>query len=81
MQNNFLRIIAGTLLLATFALVYVYQETEIVKTGFLINKHRYRVSFLLDQHRSLVYNLSRLESPRRIENMLSVEKITLGIPE
>ncbi|MBL7155606.1 MAG: hypothetical protein ISS90_00495 [Candidatus Omnitrophica bacterium] len=78
---RFFKIISSILLCAIFALGYVHQEIEIVKTGFNINKHRHEVSFLLDQYRSLVYNLSQLESPRRIEDTLCVNKIALCVPE
>ena len=78
---KFFKIITGILASALFALFYVHQETEIVKTSFLINKHRHEVTFLLDQYRSLVYNLSRLESPRRIEDTLCVNEISLCMPK
>lgn len=68
------------LLCGIFALFYVHQEVEIVKTSFLINKHHRQVTLLLDQYRSLVYNLSRLESPKRIEDTLCINEITLCMP-
>lgn len=67
-------------LVVIFALAYVHQEIENVKTSFLINKHRGEVSLLLDQYRSLIYNLSRLESPRRIEDRLCLNEIALYAP-
>ncbi|OGW75438.1 MAG: hypothetical protein A2Z72_06485 [Omnitrophica bacterium RBG_13_46_9] len=62
------------------ALGYVHQEIEILKTGFLISKRHCELSFLLDQHRSLVYNLSQLETPKRIEDTLCVNEIVLCMP-
>ena len=80
-EKKFLKIITGILILGTFALFYVHQEVETVKTGFLINKHNREVSFLLGQYRSLVYNLSRLESPKRVEDTLSESEIMLCMPK
>lgn len=68
-------------LLAAFALFYVHQEIEIVKTSFLINKYRHQVTLLLDQYRYLVYNISQLESPGRVEDKLYGNKITLSMPK
>ena len=65
---------------AISALCYVHQEVEIMRTSLIINKHEKEVSFLLDQHRSLVYNLSRLESPKRIEDRLTENEIVLCMP-
>ena len=80
-KAKFHKVIIGVLSCAIFAMFYVHQKVEIVKTGFLINKHRHEVSFLLDQYRSLVYNLSQLESPKRIEDSLYVNEITLCMPK
>ena len=80
-NTRFFKTLTCILICATFALCYVHQEISIVKTGLLINKHRGELSFMLDHYRSLVYNLSQLESPKRIEDMLCVNEITLCMPE
>jgi len=77
---KFPKILFSILMLTAFCLYYVHQEVEIVKTSFNINENRQHLSFLLDQYRSLVYNLSRLESPERIENTLSENEIVLCMP-
>jgi len=79
-ETKFFKTIIGILLCAMFALFYAHQEVEIVKSGLLINKNRYEVSLLLDQYRSLVYNLSRLESPERVENTLFANEMSLYMP-
>lgn len=79
-RTSFLNIIAGSLLCASCALMYVHQEVEMVKTGFHINKNRQSLTLLLDQYKSLVYNLSRLESPGTIEDALSINDIRLCMP-
>ena len=80
-EKKFLKIIISIILCAGTALFYAHQQVELVKTSFLINKHDREVSLLLDQYRGLVYNLSRLELPGRIENTLSVKEITLCMPK
>ncbi len=80
-KTKFVRTIAGIVLSAAFALFYAHQQVELVKTSFLINKHDREVTLLLDQYRGLIYNLSRLELPGRIENTLSVKDITLCMPK
>ena len=76
-NKRFFKNVIGIVLCAVFALFYVHQEIEVVKTSFLINQHRHQLTIALDQYRSLVYNLSRLESPERIEDTLSRNEITL----
>ena len=80
LNKRFFKAVIGIVLCTVFALFYVHQEIEVIKTSFLINQHRHTLSLLLDQYRSLVYNLSRLESPKRIEDTLHVNKITLCTP-
>jgi len=77
---KFFKILTSILACSAFALLYVHQEVEIVRTSVLINKNRRDVSFRLDQYRTLVYNLSRLESPKRVEDTLSVNEIVLCMP-
>jgi|GEM_PF-1971186 len=80
-KTNFLRTIVGITMSAALALFYAHQQVELVKTSFLINKHDREVTLLLDQYRGLVYNLSRLELPERIENTLSIKEIALCMPK
>jgi len=80
MKLNFSKTITCILICALISIFYVHQKVEIFKTSFKINKHSEEVSFLLDQYRSLVYNLSRLESPKRIEEALSANEIALCMP-
>ncbi|MBN1353799.1 MAG: hypothetical protein JW994_03920 [Candidatus Omnitrophica bacterium] len=80
-KTSFFRVILVVFLCSAFALCYVHQQTEIIKAGFQINSKRHEISFLLDQYRSLVYNLSRLESPGKIKETLCVNEITLCMPK
>lgn len=78
---RFFKIIVGILFCTIFALFYTHQEIESVKMSFLIDTNQHKVSFLLDQYKSLLYNLSRLQSPKRIEETLCVNEITLCLPK
>ncbi|NQU95744.1 MAG: hypothetical protein HQ549_05950 [Candidatus Omnitrophica bacterium] len=80
-ESRLFKNIICIILCAVSALFYVHQEVEIIKTGLCINENRREVSFLLDQYRSLVYNLSRLESPKRVEDTLSESEIMLCMPK
>jgi hypothetical protein len=79
-NKRFFKSVSIILLCTVFALFYVHQEIEVVKTSFLINQHRHQLTLALDQYRSLVYNLSRLESPERIEDTLITNEIILCSP-
>jgi hypothetical protein len=79
-KTRFTCCIAIICAITAIAVCYVHQEIEIVKTSFRISRHNNELAFLLDQHRSLVYNLSRLESPKRIEDSLCVNEIVLCMP-
>ena len=80
-RYGFSRVLMFITTFAFLAVIYVHQEVEIFKTSFAINKNRQELSFLLDQYRSLIYNLSRLESPDRIEKELSSKEIVLCMPD
>ena len=79
-RYGFSRVLMFITSFAFLAVIYVHQEVEIFKTSFVINKNRQELSFLLDQYRSLIYNLSKLESPDRIEKELFSKEIVLCMP-
>ena len=67
-------IIAG-LVITVMAVGYVHQQVEIVKTGYSLQKNRKHLSYLVDQNSKLMYNLSKLESPRNLLTSLNGEEI------
>ena len=79
-NTRFLKHIFCIIACGAMALMYVHQEVEIVKTSYTINAHRRSLSFLLDQNRGLVYNLSRLGAPKRIEDNLKMNEVVLCMP-
>lgn len=66
-----------TVICTIFTLSYVHQNIEIVKLGYSINRHESTLSYYLDQHRQLVYNLNKLESPTELARRLCAEEIKL----
>ncbi len=59
------------------ALLYVHQNVEILKIGYSINTNQKALSYSLDRHRRLVYNLAKLKSPPALEEKLLAEEIEL----
>ena len=57
------------------AVGYVHQRVEIIKTGYTLQKNRKYLSYLVDQNSNLMYNLSKLESPRYLLASLDGEEI------
>lgn len=56
--------ITNGILLTAIALGYVHQHTEVYKAGYEVQVSRQRLSYLIDRNCNLMYDLSRLESPR-----------------
>ena len=54
---------------------YVHQKVEIIKAGYDIQKSRKYLSSLVDQNSNLMYNLSKLESPRYLLATLKADEI------
>ncbi len=58
-------------------LLYVNMNINIVSLGYKINDRQKTLSYFLDQHRLLLYNLNKLESPTMLSEKLSNEDIEL----
>ncbi len=54
---------------------YVHQRVEILKTGYNLQENRKHLSCLVDQNTKLMYNLSKLESPRNLLTLLDGDQI------
>ncbi|MDD4201946.1 MAG: hypothetical protein PHQ52_00575 [Candidatus Omnitrophica bacterium] len=63
--------------LTLLTLLYVYQNVEIINIGYGITKQEQLLSTYLDEHKQLVYNLNKLESPFTLCERLSSESIEL----
>jgi hypothetical protein len=73
MKTN--KIIILTLIVTVISIGYVHQKVEIIKSGYDIQKSRKYLSSLVDQNSNLMYNLSKLESPRYLLTSLNGEEI------
>ncbi len=63
------------MLITMIAVGYVHQRVEIVKTGYDLQKNRRHLASVVDQNSKLMYNLSKLESPRNLLVSLNGEEI------
>lgn len=70
-------IIIGIIMTVT-AVLYVHQHVEIVKAGYAIQRSRKHLSYLVDQNSKLMYNLSKLESPRYLLASLDSEEVVFA---
>ena len=67
-------IITGMLLMVV-AIMYVHLRVEIVKAAYQVEDNNQELSRLVDQNAKLMYNLSKLESPRYLLAALNTEEI------
>ena len=81
LKFNFFKEIVLILLIGIGALLYVHQEIEIIKTGYVLEMRQARLYEILNQHRNLVYTLAKLENPENIERSLYLGNRNLYIPE
>jgi len=72
---KFHKFISMGILVTLIAVGYVHQRVEIVKTGYNLQKNRKDLARVVDQNSKLMYNLSKLESPRNLLISLSGEEI------
>ena len=72
-------ILIGTMTLA--ALVYVHQQVELVKLSYTIDCKEKILKTMVDQREILRYNISNLESPSRMEKVLSARNINVAYPK
>lgn len=57
------------------SLYYVHQKVELYNMGYNIQKSRKHLSYLVDENSKLMYELSKLESPRYLLASLDKEGI------
>jgi hypothetical protein len=63
------------------ALVYVHQQVELVKLSYEIDCKEKKLKEMLDRKGILRYNISNLESPSRLEKVLSERKVSVSYPK
>ncbi|MBF0494741.1 MAG: hypothetical protein HQL28_06390 [Candidatus Omnitrophica bacterium] len=67
-----------SLIIAILCFAYVYQHVEIVKQGYQLNDNMNSLSILVDQNSRLMYDLSRLESPRNLLSKIDTGGFNFG---
>ena len=69
------RFLSVGMILTFIAVGYVHQQIEAVKMGYALQKNRAYLSSLVDQNSKLMYNLSKLESPKNLLKSLGDKEI------
>jgi len=68
------------LVLATMmALLYVHQQVQLVKISYEIESNEKAMRTFLDQHRTLLYNVTRLKSPVNLEKRFLAANKEFGV--
>lgn len=80
-KTAILRLLKNLILITFLVLFYVHQQVEIVKASYAIDKNQKELSYLLDQHQALVYNLNKSAKPSELEKGLAAGRIDLEIPD
>jgi len=75
------KFITMVVLVTAFSLFYVHQEIELVKQGYKVQLNQCKLNDLLDQNRTLQYNITALKAPFNLESQLAVNDIKLVSPE
>ena len=75
------KVFSYTFLISFLSMIYVYQNIEIVKAGYAIDSDKTKLSYFLDQHNRLLYNLNELKSPVALDLRLHNYAINLIEPE
>lgn len=63
------------------ALLYVHQQVHLLKISYNIALSEKELTSLLDQNRSLVYNITSLKSPVYLEKKFLASKKNYAIPQ
>lgn len=71
----------GIVIVTLFALSYVHQEVELLKTGYQLRNREKLQAELLDQKDILTYNILALKAPSRLESALSFKGADYRMPE
>ncbi len=72
MKKTLIAIVVVTL----FSGIYVYQNARLLEYSYSINASKKNLSLLIDRNRTLRYNVSRLESPARLEKAMTAKTET-----
>lgn len=74
------RFLTVTVAFTAAALIYVSQQTALVRISYDIKQKEKSYSELLDRNKILLYNIELLESPARLERALLAKKMKYEVP-
>lgn len=69
-----------TIIVTVVALLYVSQQTALVRLSYDIKAKDKAYSDLLDRSKILLYNVRQLESPARLEKTLLAKQMKFEVP-
>jgi hypothetical protein len=69
-----------TVLITAVSLVYVAQQTSLIRLSYDIKAKEQTYSQLLDRSKILLYNVRQLESPARLEKTLLANNFKMEVP-
>ncbi|OGX32699.1 MAG: hypothetical protein A3F87_04470 [Omnitrophica WOR_2 bacterium RIFCSPLOWO2_12_FULL_51_24] len=69
-----------TIIVTVVALLYVNQQTALIRLSYDIKTKDKAYSDLLDRSKILLYNVRQLESPARLERILLAKQMKLEVP-
>ena len=75
-----LKLIIFISLITVVALAYVHQQVELVKLSYSIDCKEKKMKDILDRREGLGYNIDNLESPGRLEQVLTSRSIDVSFP-
>lgn len=72
MEIKYLKKLLGIFILGILAIYYTHQRIMILQTGYEIEARKDIISALVDRNQSLLYNLTKLETPAVLEEKFYV---------
>lgn len=63
------------------ALLYVHQQTELVKLSYTIDSKEKCLKQMVDRNDTLGYNVNNLQSPSRLEKALASKNVEMAFPK
>ncbi len=75
------KFITSMAVITLISLVYVHQQVELVKLSYAIEHKEKKIKDALDRKDALSYNIENLESPARLERVLSARKVDVAYPK
>jgi len=67
-------------IITTLLLSYISQQIKLLEYSYSIHKNSKNLCLLIDQNKSLRYNVANLESPVNLEQKLQYDNTELGVP-